>query len=143
MKRSLIYLFVLFSTFVLSSLPVFAEAEDLAPAINITSKAKDTTGPAAWVLKGVRDAGSPAGFHAVGLNIVVANIIQVLLGVVGIIFLIVIIYAGILYLTSNGAEDKVKTAKKMMVQAIIGLILIVGAYAISNFVLTQLGQVFK
>ncbi len=139
MKRSLIYLSVLLNVFILSSFPVFA-VEDLGTT---AIKAKKDPGPAAWVLKGVSDAGSPAGFHAVGLNTVVANIIQVLLGVVGIIFLIVIIYAGILYLTSNGVEDKVKTAKKMMVQAIIGLILIVGAYAISNFVLTQLGQVFK
>ena len=71
----------------------------------------------------------------------IGNIIAVLLSVLGIIFVVLVVYAGFLYLTAAGEDDKVKTAKKLLSQSIIGLIIIVAAYAIANFVIEALTEV--
>lgn len=72
------------------------------------------------------------------LPTLVGRFINVLLSVLGIIFVVLIVYAGFLYMTAGGSEDNVKKAKRLMSQAIIGLIIIVTAYAISAFVISQL-----
>jgi hypothetical protein len=41
-------------------------------------------------------------------------------------------------MTAGGNEDNVKKAKRLLSQSIIGLIIIVTAYAISTFVISQL-----
>ncbi len=69
---------------------------------------------------------------------VVGRIINVLLGFIGILLLIYILYAGFLWMTAGGDEGKVKTATTMIRNAIIGLLIIVAAFAISNFVLGSL-----
>lgn len=66
---------------------------------------------------------------------IIGRIINVVLGFLGIILLIYILYAGFLYMTAGGDTEKVKTAKDMIKNAIIGLIIVVAAFAISNFVL--------
>jgi len=43
-------------------------------------------------------------------------------------------YAGFLYLTAAGDEEKVKKAKNLIVSAVIGMILILSSYAIASFV---------
>lgn len=76
-----------------------------------------------------------------GLPQIVGSTISVLLGLLGIVFVVLVVYAGFLYLTSAGAEDNVKKAKKLLTQAIIGLIIIVSAYAISSYVIEALSAV--
>lgn len=68
----------------------------------------------------------------------IGSIISVLLGVLGIIFVILIIYAGINYMTASGDADKVKKSKTMLIQAVIGIIIIVAAYSIAQFVIQQI-----
>ena len=68
----------------------------------------------------------------------IANVINILLGTLGIILVVIIIYAGILYMTAGGEDEKVKKAKKMITQGVIGLVLIIAAFAISSFVISQL-----
>ena len=48
------------------------------------------------------------------------------------------LYAGFLWLTSAGSEEKVGQAKKIITSAIIGLVIIFISYAIATFVITQL-----
>lgn len=71
----------------------------------------------------------------------IGNVIAVLLSVLGIIFVVLTVYAGYLYLTAGGEDTKTKTAKKLMGQAIIGLVIIVAAYAIAAFVIDALTDV--
>ncbi|MDX9893612.1 MAG: hypothetical protein RB292_04365 [Patescibacteria group bacterium] len=73
-----------------------------------------------------------------GLAQTVAKLIQVALGFLGIVFLVLILYAGFNWMTSAGNEDKISTAKKTMVAAIIGLTIILAAYAITYFVFDNL-----
>ncbi|MBI3290905.1 hypothetical protein HYZ76_01325 [Candidatus Falkowbacteria bacterium] len=68
----------------------------------------------------------------------IAGIIKVVLGFLGIIFLVLILYAGFMWMTSAGNEDKISSAKKTMVAAIIGAAIVLAAYAISYFVIDQL-----
>lgn len=79
-----------------------------------------------------------AGLEASSLPTIIGTTISILLGVLGIVFVILVVYAGFLYLTSNGEETNVKKAKKLLTQAIIGLIIIVSAYAISDYVISAL-----
>jgi TRAP-type C4-dicarboxylate transport system permease small subunit len=75
------------------------------------------------------------------LPTLVGNVIAVLLSVLGIIFVILVVYAGFLYLTAAGDDSKVGKAKKLLGQSIVGLVIIVAAYAIADFVIQALVEV--
>lgn len=77
------------------------------------------------------------------LPALIGDVISVILGALGILLVINITYAGIMYMTANGEDDKVKKAKKMITQSVIGIILIVAAFAISTFVLQQANFIAK
>lgn len=80
-----------------------------------------------------------AGFESnIGVIDVLGYVIQAVLGLLGIIFLILIIYAGFNWMTAAGEEEKVTKAKETLNRAIIGLIITIGAYAISDFVFWKL-----
>lgn len=64
----------------------------------------------------------------------IANIINIALSLLGIIFLVLLIYAGFLWMTAAGNEDNVEKARKLIFAAIIGLAIILSAFAISKFV---------
>lgn len=68
-----------------------------------------------------------------------ALIINVALSLTGILFFILMLYAGITWMKAMGNTEDVTKAKEMITQAIIGLVIIMAAYAISNFVFTSLG----
>ena len=70
--------------------------------------------------------------------LVVANIIKFILGFLGFITLVLIIYAGFLWMMSNGNADKVAKAKKTLVSAVIGLTIVLSSYGIASFVLNLL-----
>lgn len=82
--------------------------------------------------------GVSSGTGAGDLPTLIANIINVLLSIVGVILVCFIVYAGFLYMTAGGDTDKVKKAKQLITQCIIGIIIIVAAYAISTFVIDQI-----
>lgn len=67
------------------------------------------------------------------IRIITANIIKVFLGLLGIIFLALIITAGYKWMTSGGNEEKIKEAQQQIVRAAVGLIIILAAYAITDF----------
>ena len=69
---------------------------------------------------------------------IIGRIIYVALGFVGIILLVILIYAGFLWMTAGGDEDKVKKAKQFITNAIIGLVIIASSWAIVYFILQAL-----
>ncbi len=69
----------------------------------------------------------------------VGLIINAVLSVVGTIFLVLTIYAGVLWMTAAGEEEKVTKSKSIIKASIIGLIVIMSAYAITAFVTARLG----
>lgn len=83
--------------------------------------------------------GTAAGIStASSLPEIIGQLISVFLGILGIIFVVLVVYAGFLYLTSQGEEGNVKKAKKLLSQAVIGLIIVISAYAISGYVIAAL-----
>lgn len=69
----------------------------------------------------------------------IGNIVGVALSFVGAAFFILILYAGILWMTAAGNAERVESAKKILIAAAIGLIIVLSAYAITRFVFSGLG----
>ena len=82
--------------------------------------------------------GKEAGFGIKTIYETVGSIIRVALGVVGLIAILLVIYGGFKWMTSGGSEEKVDEAKKILYSGIIGLVIILSAYALSSFVLKTL-----
>jgi hypothetical protein len=72
------------------------------------------------------------------LYTIVGRIINVVLGFLGIVLLFYFIYGGFRWMTAGGDDKQVTEAKTMIRNAVIGLVIIMASYALSNFVLTQL-----
>lgn len=62
------------------------------------------------------------------------NVINIVLSLLGIIFILLMIYGGVTYMLARGNEEQTKKAKSLITQAIIGLVIILAAYAITYFV---------
>ena len=91
----------------------------------------------------VSTVGNSAGVtnQSVDLYTIIGNVINIVLGFLGVLLLIYILYAGFLWMTAGGNEENIEKAKGYIKNAIIGLVIIILAFAISNFVLTKLIQV--
>jgi hypothetical protein len=87
-------------------------------------------------LQKTADAAGIAG--ATDLPTIIGRIIYVALGFVGIVLLVILIYAGFLWMTSGGDVEKITTAKKWITNAIIGLVIIASAWSIVYFILQAL-----
>lgn len=84
--------------------------------------------------------GNGAGAAAAGaqLPILIGRIVRVLLSLLGVIFLVLMVYAGFLWMTARGESDPVDKAKDIIRQAIIGIIIVFLAYALTGFVVTAI-----
>lgn len=74
--------------------------------------------------------GGPASFGEI-----ISIVTNLLLGIAGSIAVIFIIVGGIQYATSAGDDGRVQSAKNTILNAVIGLVITVMAYAIVNFLL--------
>lgn len=68
----------------------------------------------------------------------VGTFIQIALSVVGITFFGLMVYGGFRWLTSRGEDGDIETAKKTITASIIGICIIVAAFAITSFVTDRL-----
>ncbi len=89
----------------------------------------------------IKDFAEGAGFEINDQNntdpaIIVGRIIQVFLSFLGIIFLILILYAGYQYMTAGGNREKAEEALDAIKHAIIGLIIVLASYGISYFLVS-------
>lgn len=67
----------------------------------------------------------------------VGRAITILFSILGVLFTILIIYAGYLWMTARGNDEQVSKAKNILSSSIIGLIILLMAYSISNFVIKR------
>ena len=81
---------------------------------------------------------STAGLANVSLVLLIANIIRAALGFVGVVAVCFVIYAGFLWTTAGGEEEKIKKAKQVMKNALIGLVIILSSFAIAQFFISRI-----
>ena len=94
------------------------------------------------VTAGLGRAGSEAGYvTATSFAETVAGLIDVVLSILGVAFLILIVWSGFKWLTAQGDTKKTGDATKMLTQAVIGIIIIIGAFALADFVIDSLATV--
>ncbi|WKZ28798.1 MAG: hypothetical protein QY323_04670 [Patescibacteria group bacterium] len=72
------------------------------------------------------------------LRITIARIVRTAMSLLGIIAVMIILYGGFKWMTSGGSDEAVGDAKKIITAGIIGLIIILTAYAIASFVINSL-----
>ena len=113
-------------------------ASDTNYGLNTTIKAGDASSSVLTKAFSVKAVGADAGAF---LSTRLGSIIGTLLSFLGVIFMVLVIYAGVLWMTARGAEAQVDKAKDILVNAIIGLILVLAAYAITAFVGGQLTDI--
>jgi len=100
-----------------------------APSAATAVSLPDVRGPAeqaAGGLPGTSGEGSLTGF--------IGGLVSAALGLLGIIFFMLLIYGGFLWMTAQGDTTKVDKAKSILMSAVIGLAIVMAAYAISYFV---------
>ena len=64
----------------------------------------------------------------------VSGVIRSFMGLLGIVAVVIILLGGFKYMTAAGNEDKEVEARKLIVSGVIGLVIILSAYAIASFV---------
>ncbi len=101
-----------------------------------TAYAQDSLQTSGTRLQGL---GTRAGFSQADLPTVTGNVIGTALTLVGIIFLILMVYAGYLWMTARGDEGQVEKALGIVKTCIIGLVVVMSAYAITFLVLNRFG----
>jgi len=67
---------------------------------------------------------------------IVGTIINVILGLVGVIFMGLIIYGAMTWMTAQGNDEKVKKAMKILFAALFGLMITLAAYVLTYFLIT-------
>lgn len=71
-------------------------------------------------------------------RVIIGRVIQIILSMLGVIALGLIIYAGSIWMTSNGEEEKIRNAKNILKNAVIGLIIILSSWAITTYIISTL-----
>ena len=107
----------------------------IAPSV---SAAQDSYSNASKYTTG-SEAGSGAGqgTDLMGKNGILNTIINVALGVIGFAAVVMIIVGGVQYTTSAGDAAKVTKAKNTIMYGVVGLVIALLAFAIVNFILTN------
>ena len=86
----------------------------------------------------LESVGQGAGLPETSLPILIARIIRAVLGVLGIVTVLLVVYAGFIYMGAKGDSAKVDKAKKIITNAVIGLIIIFSSYSIASYILGKL-----
>ncbi|MDO4902587.1 MAG: hypothetical protein Q4A21_03505 [bacterium] len=68
---------------------------------------------------------------------IVPNVIRILAWVVGVLSVIMIIWAGIQYVISSGDSGKIGKAKNTLIYAVVGLVIAISAGAIVSYILNK------
>jgi hypothetical protein len=124
------YLKVLFISLIMMVLVVL-------PQISLAEGNLDTA------LTGLQKAGTKAVGEdtvKVPLSAVIGQVIATALSLVGMIFLVLTVYGGYLWMTARGEEEQVTKAQKIIIETMIGLVVVLSAYAITLLVTGRLGQ---
>lgn len=89
---------------------------------------------------GLETTAKTAGLDtSVSIEGITGSLISQALGFVGIIFLVLMIVGGLMWMTAGGNEEKVTKAKNLIKGAVIGLIIVFSSFYITEFILKAVG----
>ena len=91
----------------------------------------DTTAGAAGLGPGTK--------FAQPIQTLIGNVIGAALAMIAVLFFILMLYGGILWMTAHGNTDQVTKAKDALIAATVGMVIVVAAYALTNFVFQSIG----
>lgn len=104
--------------------------------ITLPAKAADSICEMSGVSDEVKKASGCDGGSDQEISDSIVTIINATIAILGLVAVIVIVYGGIQYMTSAGDSSKLKRAKDTILYAVIGLIISVLAFAITNFTIS-------
>jgi len=81
---------------------------------------------------GLSNAGDPIS--------ITANIVKFILGFLGLVFILLLMYGGFIRMTAQGSPEKIKSSTGIITSAIIGVFIILASYIITVFVIDQIDQ---
>jgi hypothetical protein len=91
---------------------------------------------------GVGQTAKGAGFKGLsgeaGITSIVGLVISGLLSLLGVIFLLLVIYGGTMWMMAEGKEERIEKAKTIIINSLFGLVIVLAAFAISFFVINAL-----
>ena len=93
--------------------------------------------------EGVVDTYTGEGFSEADPRQTISRIIKIGLGFLGSIAVILIVLAGFKWMTAAGNEDKIAESKKLMSAAVVGLVIILMAFALTSFVINSVVSAIK
>ena len=132
MQKKISRIAVSIATLALVAAPLVSLAAVPDPNANLNAPA-----PSANLNLGLNYA-TAIGLGTRDVRDVISGIIKAFLGILGILAVLLVLYGGFKWMTAGGNDEKVGEAKKLIASGIIGLVIILSAYAITNFVLSQL-----
>lgn len=76
---------------------------------------------------------NPLAGNETSIPNLIARVIKIILGLIGIVSLVMFIYAGFLWLTAQGNMEKIKKGKDTMLYAVIGIVIVFSSYIVLNY----------
>lgn len=113
------------------SLPLNLQAQTTGQGLNITNSAIDFLDATAQEAK-VKTNSQPTVAQIIG------GVINIGLGIIGLFFFALTIYGGVTWLTAGGNKEKADKAVKILSNASLGVIIIIVAYLVTNFIIFRL-----
>lgn len=84
------------------------------------------------------DFSDATGLGTADLQTTIGNLIRVALSFLGVVAVCIVLYGGFKWMTAGGNDEKVGEAKRLMISGLIGLAIIMSAYAIASFVISSI-----
>jgi Type IV secretion system pilin len=120
--KKILYLLILF---ILLSTPILGFAESIQDSIeNNINTVENTAMSEDFIAKSPQD--------------IIINVIKIVLSFLAVIFVILIIISGYQWMTAGGNTDAITKARQRILNAVIGLIIILAAFAVTEFVLDKI-----
>ena len=128
-----------------STPPAQAVGNDLEAACRTTYDPAKTPGPVTvfkrvGCIAGFLTPASDLTYDRTQLAFIIGDFINIALSFTGVIFVVLVIYGGWLWGTAEGNEEQVTKAKGLIRNAVLGIIVTFGAFAVANFVVLAIGR---
>jgi hypothetical protein len=79
-----------------------------------------------------------SGLSSTDPRTIAAKIINIALGILGILAVVLILLGGFKWMTAAGNEEQIEEAKKILTGGVIGLVIILASWGLATFIINSL-----